>query len=202
MEKLVEQAIIKIATMWNPAGAIIQLIQTAWNVYCWVKENAQRIFGLVQAVVDSISNIPNGNIAGAANYIENSLAKLVPIAISLFANLLGLGGIADKIKSIIEKIQTKVDQAIDKLIDRVIKEAPLEAKQRELADFLPRPKRLRSREGYAREDFRSRQQDRAHARIDDGGVRLLLGSDVDRRRQRRNARPRPHRGEEASQRRA
>ncbi|MCA9701218.1 MAG: DUF4157 domain-containing protein, partial [Myxococcales bacterium] len=117
MEKLIQQAIIKIATMWNPAGAIIQLIQTAWNVYCWVKENAQRIFGLVNAVVDSISNIVAGNISGAANYIEASLAKLVPIAISLFANLLGLGGIADKIKSIIEKIQTKVDQAIDKLIE-------------------------------------------------------------------------------------
>ncbi|NJN00516.1 MAG: hypothetical protein HC793_02470 [Aquincola sp.] len=121
MEKLVQQAILKIATMWNPAGAIIQLIQTAWNVYCWVKENAQRIFGLVQAVVDSISNIANGNISGAANYIEASLAKLVPIAISLFANLLGLGGIADKIKEIITKVQTKVDQAIDKLIDRVMK---------------------------------------------------------------------------------
>jgi Domain of unknown function (DUF4157) len=121
MEKLVQQAIIKVATMWNPAGAIIQLIQTAWNVYCWVKENAQRIFGLVQAVVDSISNIANGNIASAANYIESSLAKLVPIAISLFANLLGLGGIADKIKDIITKVQTKIDQAIDKLIDRVAK---------------------------------------------------------------------------------
>ncbi|HMG21792.1 MAG TPA: hypothetical protein VK607_10760, partial [Kofleriaceae bacterium] len=121
IEKVVQQAIIKIATMWNPAGAIIQLIQTAWNVYCWVKENAQRIFGLVQAVVDSISNIVAGNIGGAANFIEASLAKLVPIAISLFANLLGLGGIADKIKGIIEKVQTKVDQAIDKLIDRVMK---------------------------------------------------------------------------------
>lgn len=120
VEKLVQQAIVKIATMWNPAGAIIQLIQTAWNVYQWLRENAQRIFGLVQAVVDSISNIVAGNIGGAANYIEQSLAKLVPIAISLFANLLGLGGIADKIKSIIEKIQTKVDQAIDKLINRVM----------------------------------------------------------------------------------
>src|SRR6266511_2479184 len=107
--------------MWNPAGAIIQLIQTAWNVYCWVKENAQRIFGLIQAVVDSISNIVAGNIGGAANFIEASLAKLVPIAISLFANLLGLGGIADKIKGIIEKVQTKVDNAIDKLIERVLK---------------------------------------------------------------------------------
>jgi hypothetical protein len=121
LEKIVQQAIIKIATMWNPAGAIIQLIQTAWNVYQWVRENAQRIFGLVQAVVDSISNIVAGNIGGAANFIEASLAKLVPVAISLFANLLGLGGIADQIKSVIGKIQSKVDQAIDKLIDRVLK---------------------------------------------------------------------------------
>jgi hypothetical protein len=120
MEKLVQQAIIKMATMWNPAGAIIQLIMTAWNVYQWIRENAQRIFGLVQAVVDSIANIVAGNIGGAANYIEASLAKLVPIAISLFANLLGLGGIADKIRGIIEKIQSKVDQAIDKLIARVM----------------------------------------------------------------------------------
>jgi Domain of unknown function (DUF4157) len=121
LEKLVQQAIIKIATMWNPAGAIIQLIQTAWNVYQWVRENAQRIFGLVQAIVDSMANIVAGNITGAANFIEASLAKLVPIAISLFANLLGLGGIADKIKGIITKIQSKVDQAIDKLIERVTK---------------------------------------------------------------------------------
>ncbi|HEX8115296.1 MAG TPA: hypothetical protein VF516_46535, partial [Kofleriaceae bacterium] len=69
---------------------------------------------------DSISNIVAGNIGGAANFIEASLAKLVPIAISLFADLIGLGGIADKIRRIIEKVQTKVDQAIDKLIARVM----------------------------------------------------------------------------------
>lgn len=120
IEKIVQQAIIKIATMWNPAGAIIQLIETAWNVYQWVKENAQRIFGLVQAVVDSVSNIVAGNIGGAANFIEASLAKLVPIAISLFADLIGLGGIADKVKGIIEKVQDTIDKAIDKLIARVM----------------------------------------------------------------------------------
>jgi len=120
IQKVVQQAILKIATMWNPAGAIIQLIETAWNVYQWVRENAQRIFGLVQAVVDSISNIVAGNIGGAANFIEASLARLVPVAISLFANLIGLGGIADQIRGIIEKVQAKVDQAIDKLIDRVM----------------------------------------------------------------------------------
>ena len=120
IQTVVQQAIIEIATMWNPAGAIIQLIETAWNVYQWVRENAQRIFGLVQAVVDSISNIVAGNIGGAANFIEGALAKLVPVAISLFADLIGLGGIADKIRGIIEKVQSKVDQAIDKLIARVM----------------------------------------------------------------------------------
>jgi hypothetical protein len=121
IEKVVQQAILKIATMWNPAGAIIQVIETAWNVYQWVRENAQRIFGLIQAVVDSVSNIVAGNIGGAANFIEASLAKLVPVAISLFADLIGLGGIADKIRGIIEKVQDKIDHAIDKLIARVMK---------------------------------------------------------------------------------
>ena len=121
IQSVVMAAIEKIATMWNPAGAIFELIKTAWNLYQWVRENAQRIFGLVQAVVDSISNIVAGNISGAANFIEASLAKLIPVAISLFADLLGLGGLADKIRSIIEKVQTKVDHAIDALIERVMK---------------------------------------------------------------------------------
>jgi hypothetical protein len=66
VETIIKQAVMKIATMWNPAGAIIQLLITAWNVYCWVKENAQRIFGLIQAVVSSMSAIAHGNISGAA----------------------------------------------------------------------------------------------------------------------------------------
>ena len=120
IETVVQQAIIKIATMWNPAGAIFQLIQTAWNTYQWLRENAQRIFGLVQAVVDSIANIVAGDISGAANWIEQSLANLVPIAISLFANLIGLGGLADHIRTIIEDVQKTVSDAIDALIARVM----------------------------------------------------------------------------------
>jgi hypothetical protein len=120
IENVVQAAILKIATMWNPVGAIIQLIQTAWNTYQWLAENAQRIFGLVQAVVDSIANIVAGDISGAANWIEQSLADLVPIAISLFANLLGLGGLADHIRTVIEDVQQAVDEAIDALIARVM----------------------------------------------------------------------------------
>lgn len=119
IQNVVQQAILKLATMWNPIGAIFELIQTAWNAYQWLRENAQRIFGLVEAVVNSISSIVAGDISGAANLVESSLAKLVPIAISLFADLLGLGGIADQMKQIIGQVQALVDQAIDALIQRV-----------------------------------------------------------------------------------
>lgn len=120
IQNVVQAAILRLATMWNPIGALINLIQTAWSTYQWLRENAERIFGLVEAIVTSISNIANGDITGAANFIETSLARLVPIAISLFANLLGLGGIAGEIQRIIGDIQTAVDQAIDALIERVM----------------------------------------------------------------------------------
>jgi hypothetical protein len=120
LQHVVQAAIVRLATMFNPVGALVNLLMTAWNVYQWVKENAQRIFQLVQAVVQSMSEIAHGNIQNAANFIEGALARLVPIAISLLANLLGLGGIADRIREIIEQIQATVDAALDRLIDRVL----------------------------------------------------------------------------------
>ena len=119
MEQVVTAAIMKIATMWNPAGAIVQAIITVWNVYNFVQEQAQRIMGLVTSVVDSMSNIVQGQLSQAANFIEGSLGDLVPVAISLLANLLGLGGIAKKVKGIIDTIQENVDKAIDWVLDKM-----------------------------------------------------------------------------------
>ena len=118
VEKLVTQAVLKIASMFNPVGAIVQVLLTAWNVYKFVKEQAAKIFALVNSVVDSLADIVAGNLGPAAKKVEGALAKLVPIVISFLANLLGLGGVADKVKEIIGKIQATVDKAVDKVIDK------------------------------------------------------------------------------------
>ena len=118
-EQVITAAIMKIATMWNPAGAIVQAIITVWNVYNFVQEQAERIMGLVTSVVDSMSNIVQGQLGQASNFIEGALGDLVPVAISLLANLLGLGGISKKVKGIIEKIQEQVDKAIDWVLDKL-----------------------------------------------------------------------------------
>ena len=118
VEKLVTQAVLKIASMFNPVGAIVQVVMTAWNVYKFVKEQAQKIFELVNAVVNGMADIVAGNLGPAAKMVEGALAKLVPIVISFLANILGLGGIANKVKDIIGKIQATVDKAVDKVIDK------------------------------------------------------------------------------------
>ena len=64
----------------------------------FIIEKAATILEFVEAVVDSIYNIATGQIDGAANYIEKSLANLVPILIGFLADLLGLGGVSEKIK--------------------------------------------------------------------------------------------------------
>jgi hypothetical protein len=119
MTKIVTAAVTKIASMFNPVGAIVQALLTAWNVYNFIKEQAAKIMALVQAIVDSLAAIVAGQISGAANWVEKVLAKGIPIAISLLANLLGLGGIAKKVKEIIGGFQEKVDKALDKLIDKL-----------------------------------------------------------------------------------
>ena len=119
LETIVTQAVMRIATMFNPVGALLNAMITAYNVYCFVRDEIQRIMGVVTAVVDMIASIAAGNLGPAANAIENALASLIPIAISLLANLLGLGGIADKVKEIIEGVRETVRGAIRSLIRRV-----------------------------------------------------------------------------------
>ena len=119
MEKVVVAAVTKIASMFNPAGAIIQAILMAWNVYNFVQEQAARIMGLVTSVVDSMTQIVAGQLGPAANFIEGSLSDLVPVAISLLANLLGLGGVSAKVKEIIESLQETVGGGVDFVLDKL-----------------------------------------------------------------------------------
>jgi hypothetical protein len=119
LETIVVQAVIRIATMFNPVGALVNALITVWNVYQWLRENVQRIFGVVQAIVDMIASIAAGNIEPAAQAVEAALASLIPIAISLLANLLGLGGITDKVREVLEGLRETVRNAIRSLIRRV-----------------------------------------------------------------------------------
>lgn len=120
IETVVKQAVAKIVSLFNPAGAIIQAIIAIYNIVMFVIEKAQQIMAFVEAVVNSVHAIATGAIGGAIAWIEQALARTIPIVIGFLARLIGLGGISQKIKDFILKVQAKVDAAIDKAIAKVV----------------------------------------------------------------------------------
>jgi hypothetical protein len=117
---IVKKAVAKVVSLFNPVGAIIQAILLIVDVVTFVVEKAVQILDFVEAVVNSLYDIATGAIGTAANWIEQALGRMVPLLIGFLAQLLGLGGITDKIKEFIKKIQAKVDKAIDKAIAKVV----------------------------------------------------------------------------------
>ena len=55
--------------------------------------------------------------------MEDSLVKALPVAISFLANLVGIGGIAAKIKEIIQKIRKPIDKAVGKVVGFIVGKA-------------------------------------------------------------------------------
>ena len=121
--KIIEEAIAKLAKLWNPVGAIIEAIQNIYRLIMFFWENAKRIAAVVHSIFNSIAEIALGKIKKAALWIERTLGRTVPIVISFFARMIGLGGISKTIRNIIKKIQDRVDKLLDKAVDWVVKKA-------------------------------------------------------------------------------
>jgi hypothetical protein len=119
VESIVKKAAEYIVSLLNPAGAIYQALKLIYEAVTWIMDNASKIFTLIQSIVDGAANIMSGAIGGAATMIENALGAIVPIVIDLFAKLVGLGGVPDKVKEVVGGLQEMVSNAIDKVIEWV-----------------------------------------------------------------------------------
>ena len=106
--------------MCNPVGIIVRAIIAIYDLVMWLVDNIQRIISFVNSVVDSVAAISAGQISGAANYIESSIARTIPMILSGLAQFLKLNGIAKKIQQAIEKVRKPIDNAIDKGIGFVV----------------------------------------------------------------------------------
>ncbi|CAA0120147.1 Uncharacterised protein [BD1-7 clade bacterium] len=120
--KIVTIAIEKLATMWNPVGAIIQGIITIYNAVSFFIERIKQIMALVDSVVNSIANIADKKLGDAAIAIETAMARTIPVIIGFLASLIGLGGISGEIKKILGKLQEFIDKGIDKLVGWIVKQ--------------------------------------------------------------------------------
>lgn len=121
MEKVVKAGISWILGLLTPAGAFIKACQAIYSIVMFFVERGSEIKEFVESIIDTAGAVARGEGGGIAEKIEGVLARLLPLAISFLANLLGLGGIGEKVRSIIDKVQKPIGKAIDKVLDAVLK---------------------------------------------------------------------------------
>jgi hypothetical protein len=116
MNSIVGAAVSRLVSMFNPAGAVIQAAMAIYNTVMFFVERAQQIAALANSVFESIGNIASGNIGGAIAYVEQAMARTLPVIISFMARLLGLGNVSGQIRNIIGRVQGAVERAIERLV--------------------------------------------------------------------------------------
>jgi hypothetical protein len=120
---VVGQAVMRIVSMLNPAGAVIQAIIAIYNTIMFVRERLQQIIQVAESFFNSIAEIAAGRIGAAATTVEQTMGRLVPVVISFLARLLGLGGISDTIRNIVARIRAPIDRALDRVVDWFVAQA-------------------------------------------------------------------------------
>jgi hypothetical protein len=119
--KIITAGITWLIGLLNPAAAFIKACKLIYDVVMFFVNNADRILKFVNTVIDSVADVVRGNVSGVVDKINDVLGQMVPIIIGFLASAIGLGGIGQKIRQIIETLQKPVNKALDFVIKTGLK---------------------------------------------------------------------------------
>ncbi|MEH1969380.1 eCIS core domain-containing protein [Nostoc sp.] len=121
IENVIVAGVQWIIGLMSPASAFIKACKAIYDIIKFFIEHAQQIADLINSILDAVALVASGAIDKAAQAVEDSLAKALPLAIGFLASVLGLGGISQKVQSIIQKMRQPIEKAIDWVIDQGVK---------------------------------------------------------------------------------
>src|SRR5215207_2940405 len=142
-----------VISLLNPASAFIKACKMIIDIVTFIVERGAQIMEFVNAVLDAVIAIAAGGSGGVPGLIEAALAKSIPVLIGFLAAILGIGGIADKVKKIFHALAKPVMRAVDWVVDKIVSGArKLWAKLKGKvsgADQTPEQKQCRLDQGMA-----------------------------------------------------
>lgn len=122
MEKIITQVTVKLLSMLDPTG-IMAVVNSCIAIYKAIQsfmKYLRQMLEIVSSFVEGVAEIASGNTKKAADFLERTLAKGIPIVIGFLANQVGLGGIGKKIGEMIEKAREMVDKALEWLVNKAV----------------------------------------------------------------------------------
>jgi hypothetical protein len=139
--------IMWVLSLLNPASAFVRACKLIIDIVRFIVERGRQVLEFVNAVLDAVIAIAKGSGGGVPALIENALARAIPVLIGFLAAVLGIGGIADKVKKIFDTLSKPVMKAIDWVIDKIVGLVKkLWAKLKAEIDKMKKPKRPRKPE--------------------------------------------------------
>lgn len=110
-----------ILSLLNPASAFVRAVKGIIDIVSFVVNQGSQIAAFVNSVLDAVIEIANGGAAGVPKMVETALAGSIPVLIGFLASLLGIGNLANKVKSVFQSVAKPVNRAIDKIVDFIVR---------------------------------------------------------------------------------
>jgi len=115
-ERVVRAGIGYIIALLNPAAAFIKACQGIYQIVMFIVDRAKQIADFVDAILDSIIAIAQGNVGTAIEKIDAALAGALTLAIGFLARLANLGALSEKVRSIIAVIRRPITRVVDGIV--------------------------------------------------------------------------------------
>lgn len=122
MTRIVERVTARLLTMLDPTGimAVVNGCIAFYNAVQSFIRYLREMLEIVNSFVVGVAELARGNVTIAANFLENSLAQAMPVAIGFLANQVGLSGIGRRVGEMIERVRGMVDEGLTWLVDRAV----------------------------------------------------------------------------------
>ena len=120
-DRIISAGVTFLISLLNPAAAFVKACKMIYDVVMFFVNNRTQIKAFVDTVLDSVTDMVAGNVGAVVAKINDALGRMVPIIIGFLASLVNLGGIGQKIRDLVNRLQKPVTKAVDLLIAQGMK---------------------------------------------------------------------------------
>ncbi|MBN1174357.1 MAG: hypothetical protein JXA67_19465 [Micromonosporaceae bacterium] len=110
-----------IVSLLNPASAFVKACKMIVDIVSFIVNQGAQIIAFVNSVLDAVIAIAGGGGGGVPGLIEKALAASIPVLIGALAAILGIGGIAEKVKKFFQSLSKPVMKAVDWVVGKIVK---------------------------------------------------------------------------------
>jgi hypothetical protein len=119
--RIITAGITWLISLLNPVAAFVKACKLIYEIVMFFVNNAGRIVAFINTVIDSVADMVRGNVGAVVDKVDDALGKMVPLLIGFLADVIGLGGVGEKIRSIVHTLQKPITKAVDLIVKAGLK---------------------------------------------------------------------------------